>query len=87
MLARAAGGDGHSRVELLLFSILDTLRQLAWLQSKDGAKGINRPTPTSPVARPTGVRTGGTHLDQDQVMAMLAAVAPPRPEGGPDVDN
>lgn len=95
-LARAiaeAGDDdapGHTRTELLLFSILDTARLLAWLQTEDATKGRNRPPPLSPLAPATGHRYGGTDLDQETVMAMLRAVGPPRPddqEGGTDVND
>lgn len=84
MVARAAGGDGYSLTEHLLFQILDQLRALTWLQSKDGAKGTNRPKPVSPLAQPK--RVGRTDRDPEEVMAMLARYGPQRDQAA-DVDD
>lgn len=87
-MAKAAGGDGYSLTEHLLFQILDQLRALAWLQTKDGAKGRNRPKPVSPLAQPK--RIGHTDRDPEEVMAMLAKFGPqrdPGTEAPADVDH
>ncbi len=47
---------------------------LTWMQSKDGAKGRNRPKPVSPLAQPK--RVGRTDRDPDDVKAMLARFGP-----------
>lgn len=89
-MARAAGGDGYTTTEHLLFLILDQLRTLSWLQSRDGAKGRNRPEPVSPLAEKRGHRIGDT-ADRDplEVMALLARFGPqPEPdEGSTDVND
>lgn len=88
-MAKAAGGDGYSTTEHLLFLILDQLRALSWLQSKDGAKGRNRPEPVSPLADKRGHRIGDT-TDQDplEVIALLARFGPQPDEGSTaDVDD
>lgn len=62
--------------------ILDQLRVANWMRSQDGAKGRNRPKPISPLsAQPKERRIGGTHLSDEEVVAMLAAVGPQRPNG------
>ena len=85
-MAKAVGGDGHTRTEHLLYAILDQLRMLTWLQSADGAKGRNRPKPLSPGAD-QAKRVGRTDRDPLEVMAMLARFGPQREEGSPDVDD
>lgn len=56
--ARAAGGDGYSRTEHLLFLAVDELRLGNWMRSKDGARGRNRPRRISPLAQPDTTRHG-----------------------------
>ncbi len=41
--ARISGRSGRSLTELLLATISDSLNMLIWMQSEDGARGINRP--------------------------------------------
>ncbi len=36
-------GEKHSLEVMLLMAVVDQLRMLTWMQSKDGAKGRNRP--------------------------------------------
>ena len=55
----------------------DVLQQIAWLQSEDGMKGRNRPTPLPrPGAKAEETRTGTTALDLDEMAALLAARNP-----------
>lgn len=74
--AQAAGGDGYSRVEHLLFLAVDELRTATWLRTKDGAKGRNRPKKLSPLARPAGRRTGRTDRSPSEVAELLARYGP-----------
>ncbi len=76
-LARALGADGYSLTEHLLYLIVDELRLANWLQSKDGQRNRNRPEPISPLVPPKH-RLGSVPdgVSQDQVLALLASVAP-----------
>lgn len=76
--ARAAGGDGYSRSEHLLFLVVDELRVSNWLRTKDGPKGRNRPKRLSPLARPVGKKTGRTDRSPREVAALLARYGPAR---------
>lgn len=76
-VARAAGSDGYSLTEHLLFLIVDELRLANWLSSEDGSKNRNRPDRLSPLAerKPRlGVVPDG--VTQDQVLALLASLGP-----------
>jgi hypothetical protein len=66
--------------------VLDELRLANWLNSKDGQRNRNRPTPTSPLAPPPA-RIGRVpdHVTQDQVLELLASLGPQSEEGGPNV--
>jgi hypothetical protein len=77
-LAQAAGGDGFSRTEHLLFLILDQLRLANWMRSKDGTRNRNRPAPMSPLtqAQAKGRRIGHTDLEPEEAMALLARYGP-----------
>jgi hypothetical protein len=77
--ARAAGGDGFSHGEHLLFLAVDELRVANWLRTKDGVKGRNRPPRLSPLARPAGRRSGRTDRAPHEVAALLARYGPARP--------
>ncbi|WP_049566890.1 DUF5361 domain-containing protein [Streptomyces sp. SBT349] len=76
--ARAAGGDGYSRSEHLLFLVVDELRLATWLRTKDGAKGRNRPKRISPLAKPEGTRHGSIPQGRTpaEVRALLARHGP-----------
>ncbi|MEU2180116.1 DUF5361 domain-containing protein [Streptomyces thermolilacinus] len=76
--ARVLGGDGHTLAEHLQYLVLDELRIANWQRSRDGAKGRNRPRPTSPLAKSTGVRTGRTDRSPADVQALLAQYGPAR---------
>lgn len=41
--SRINGRSGRSLTELLLAAIADGVKMLIWMQSEDGARGINRP--------------------------------------------
>jgi hypothetical protein len=57
--------------------ILDELRLGNWLQSEDGQKKRNRPKPVSPLAKKdTKMGHIPDGVSQDQVMALLARLAP-----------
>lgn len=76
-LARAAGSDGLTGTEHLLFLILDELRIANWQRTKDGRKGRNRPRRVSPLARNAGsVRFGKTDRSPEEVAAYLARFDP-----------
>lgn len=58
--------------------ILDQLRVLVWMQSKDGHKGKNRPKPLSPLAnkhKAHGIRRGRTDRPAEDVAHLLDQVA------------
>lgn len=74
--ARAAGGDGYTTTDHLLFLVVDELRIGNWLRTKDGQKGRNRPRRVSPLARPAGKRTGRTDRSPAEVAALLARYGP-----------
>ncbi|MER7833474.1 DUF5361 domain-containing protein [Streptomyces sp. NPDC095602] len=76
--ARVLGGDGHTLAEHLQYLLLDELRIANWQRSKDGAKGRNRPKPTSPLAQGAGVRIGRTDRSPAEVQALLAQYGPAR---------
>jgi hypothetical protein len=78
LTAQVAGSDGCTLTEHLLFLVVDQLRTANWLRSKDGAKGRNRPKPLSPLAKPRGLRIGGTDRSPSEVMEVLARMAPAR---------
>lgn len=77
--AQVAGGDGYSVSEHLLFLAVDQLRLGNWLQSKDGAKGRNRPRLLSPLAKPRGKRIGRTSRTPAEVIEVLDRLGPARP--------
>jgi len=55
----------------------DVLQTIAWLQSKDGAEGRNRPKPLPrPGVSVDETRTGTASLDLDDMAALLAARNP-----------
>ncbi len=56
-------GEKATRKEILLASIADRLGMLVWFQTKDGAKGINRPESI------TETLLGGKREDNSEVMA------------------
>jgi hypothetical protein len=78
LTAQLAGSDGYTLTEHLLFLAVDQLRTANWMRSKDGAKGRNRPKPLSPLAKPRGLRIGGTDRSPSEVMEVLARMAPAR---------
>ncbi len=56
--------------------VLDELRILVWMQTKDGQKGNKRPERSSPLApKKTKRKWGKTDLPPEQVEAMLHRVA------------
>lgn len=79
--ARAAGGDGYTRTEHLLFLAVDELRVANWQRSKDGSRNRNRPKPISPLATQPGKQTGRTDREPAEVIRLLKRVgaAPSRP--------
>lgn len=82
--AQAAGGDGHTLTEHLLYLAVDGLRLANWQRTKDGQKDRNRPKPLSPLAKKPGKRTGRTDRAPADVMKLLARVgaAHPTAQGG-----
>ena len=72
--SRAAGGDGYTTTDHLLFLAVDELRTSNWMRTKDGAKGRNRPKPISPLATPRGKRTGQTDKAPAEVIAVLSRI-------------
>lgn len=56
-------GEEATRKEIMLASIADRLGMLVWFQTKDGAKGINRPESI------TEALLGGKREDNSEVMA------------------
>ena len=56
-------GEKATRKEILLASIADRLGTLVWFQTKDGAKGINRPESIAETL------LGGKREDNSEVMA------------------
>ena len=56
-------GEKATRKEILLASIADRLGTLVWFQTKDGAKGINRPESIIETL------LGGKREDNSEVMA------------------
>ena len=73
-----AGGETRPiTMGILQAMTFDVLQQIAWLQSEDGMKGRNRPTPLPrPGAKAEETRTGTTALDLDEMAALLAARNP-----------
>lgn len=66
-----------------MYLILDNIRLLVWMQSKDGAKGRNRPKPFSPLAeeakrkkdQASGRHYGRTDLPPGEVIELMHQVA------------
>lgn len=72
--ARAAGGDGYTTTDHLLFLTVDELRVSNWMRTKAGQKGRGRPKPISPLAHQPGKRTGRTDLAPRTVQKLLAGL-------------
>lgn len=69
--AQAAGGDGWTRTEHLLCLVLDELRIANWQRTKNGAKGVHRPKPISPLREVPGQRIGRTDRTPEEIKAYL----------------
>jgi hypothetical protein len=70
--AKLAAGDGWTRVEHLLFMVVDELRVANWQRR---GKRSNRPKPISPLAK-KGKRYGHTDRSPEEVAAYLARFDP-----------
>lgn len=82
--AQAAGGDGYTTADHLMFLVVDELRTANWQRTKDGAKGRNRPKPLSPLAKKRGPeKTGRTDRSPSEVVALLARYGPARDPESP----
>lgn len=58
--------------------MVDELRLANWLQSKDGQDNRNRPESISPLAPRNRLGLVPDDVTQDQVIELLASLAPPK---------